>query len=372
MLQLIRDYEETLGKIDSLAVCDVGNVGVVGMIVTAMRDGDGNLRLIAWQAGQKPDDSLFSVLTRKETAVAHAISDVAIVATSATALHRNVVVTAVRTQNDGLKLIAWGVSKDGVITRKGSSAEKPYALKGRVAITAFDNDLLVTAAWLPAVGVVRFNSWRLQDDAIESLHQTDVASAGDHAALVSTSWQAVAALRDEKGNLKLICWGVDKDGNFKPQDTMTAGHVDEVTASRFFSEGIVTQNTSDIIVTAVRSGANLKLLGWQVANSTDGKISFVDSTDLPAIGKEGKVAVTTVGVTEESRRLVTGVRDIDGNLALTVWTDDTSQLFVKEASNSGGAVSDLAVTNFGDDYLATALRLADGKLKVITWHTHMT
>lgn len=375
MLELIRDDDKLAGKIDRLAVCAAGPGGAHGMIVTAVRDGDGKLSLTAWQANENFSGMPVVQLSQKGTSTAHLIGDVAVV-------WSRYVVTAVRTSDDLLKLIAWEVTKDGAINRKGS-AGKPDKITGRVAVESNATDvvaansttLIVTAVRLQN-GTVRLSSWHLKDNGdIESLHDQD-AGTGSEVALVSIGpdyafpnvTQVFAALRDGGGNLKLIQYSLDKDGHFKQLATNSAGPIDEVDAC-IYSQGLSVGFSDDSydIVTAVRKGTSLKLIGWRV--DLFGEIKRIGpSKELPA---GGKLVVTPVGVAMYSDRLLTAARDGAGNLALTVWNPDSSQFLVHEASNSAGAVSDIAVQSYGANGLATAVRQADGNLKVIAWHTKM-
>ena len=146
-------------------------------LATAVRDGGGNLKVIAWDI----NDS--GRVTRLGDDGAGAVSLV-----SATALSDFTIATAVRDGGGNLKVIAWNVDGDGNVTRRG------YDGAGAVS--------LVSAA------TVWHSSAEFPD--------TDV----------------VTTVRDGGGNLKVIAWNVDGDGNVTRRGDFVGGAVDLLDSAR--------------------------------------------------------------------------------------------------------------------------------------------
>lgn len=92
---------------------EVGFTNVQDVVVTAVRDGDGNLKLISWWVSKDTQQDI----TRKDDAIAEAISKVAITRVS-TPFHSDRLITSARLSDDTLKLTAWDVLSNGQITRQ--------------------------------------------------------------------------------------------------------------------------------------------------------------------------------------------------------------------------------------------------------------
>jgi hypothetical protein len=95
-------------------------------VVTAVRNGDGNLQLIPWNL-----DMHFDIVRLKGESdptfndpYAGKVSEIAITAFDFNYFSWDYVATAVRTNEGTLKVIAWGIDSDGNIKRHGDSGNQ--------------------------------------------------------------------------------------------------------------------------------------------------------------------------------------------------------------------------------------------------------
>ena len=112
--QLVRRDDASAGAISKLAIAPVRVASNKELIITAVRDGSGNLKLLAWEI-----TATGQILSRGNV-TGGAITDVAIGADGSHQL-----VTAVRDSGGNLKLIAWELSLGGAFEREGEIAAGP-------------------------------------------------------------------------------------------------------------------------------------------------------------------------------------------------------------------------------------------------------
>ena len=123
------------------------------IIVTAVRNGSGNLELISWRL--EPNGTLSRL--RDSGSQAGSVSRVTIAA-----IDDSNVVTAVRNGGGNLELIGWSVASNGTLTRWGDSGSQAGSVS-EISITAMDgpgptNDVLTTVR--DGSGNLLMISWR--------------------------------------------------------------------------------------------------------------------------------------------------------------------------------------------------------------------
>jgi len=363
MPQLTREGGASAGAISKVALATVDK----GIVVTAVRDDGGDLKLIAWQVSGNTQGDLAGAqhILRKGDASGGAISKVALAKVG-----QGLVVTAVRAGSGDLKLIAWSVSNDGAqIKRTGDASAGPVS---EVTIVSLDAYQFVTAV-RDGGGDLKLVAWHITADGKKFVRLGE-ASAGavSEVSVAPTGCfdynycheDMVTAVRDGSGNLKLIAWSVSKDGlQIERKGDGSAGAISKVETAyvtRVSDPGLT--NPRAVVVTAVRDGGgNLKLINWYISATFQVERKWDSSA-----GAISDVAVTMVGTPFATDRVITAVRDGGGNLKLIAW-DDGSHQIVKEGEASASAISEIAVDSVWGNYLVTAVRDGNGNLKLIGW-----
>ena len=268
------------------------------------------------------------------------------------------VVTAVRTQDANLKLIAWNVESTGTVTRTGDSGEQAchatyIDIAGHISGTR-----LVTSC-RDGGGSLKLISWDVNDDGSVITRLGDSGSQAGTAtgtSMIAVSQdRLVTAVRTEEGNLKLIGWRLNADGSL----TRLADSGNQAGSAGDIALSLMTDGT---VVTSVRAdGGSLKLISWAVSDTAITRLS--DSANLAGAATRIRAAVDEMG------HLVTAVRTEAGNLKLIVWRVDASK--ITRLADSG----DLAGETVGHDIslaagrIITGVRTAGSPLKVIMWQT---
>ncbi len=209
-----RRGEYTAGAITKVSAVSTGALGNGSGLVTAVRlKSDGSLKLIAWWISY---DGL--TVERRGSAVDQAVTQVAIAHSGGYAEPgftnaQDVVVTAVRDGDGNLKLISWWVSEDSAqtITRKDDSSDGPIGgVSSKLAITRvgtpFHSDRLITSS-RDGSGNLKLIAWDVASDGqITRQGDASAGAIGDLAANRVWSNYLVTAVRTASGNLKLIAW----------------------------------------------------------------------------------------------------------------------------------------------------------------------
>jgi len=217
-------------------------------LITAVRTGAGNLKLISWQL-----DGSTGKITRLGDSGDQA-GEVGLIALS---LQDNFMVTAVRTGSGNLKLISWGVAEDGKsITRLGDSGSQAGAVS-EIAMAG-----MVTAV-RAGNGKLKLISWSLSPDGtqIHRLNDSD-DQAGAATCICLSRFSAtryVAAVRAGNGSLKLIAFDIDPVSGAVSR----TGDSDDLAGA--VSEVSLATPESNNMTTAVRAGnGSLKLISWRM------------------------------------------------------------------------------------------------------------
>jgi hypothetical protein len=226
-------------------------LGPSEQMVTAVRDGNGNLKLIAWKVPSNGQ------IERRQSGQAGAVTRIA--ACSNPAGDR--VITAVRDGGGNLKVIAWAVTPDGVISRLPGEGTAG-AVDTISATFVGSSGTLLTTAVRDGRGNLKIISWRLAPSG--QVTQLDEASAGavsEISAIALAATRLVTAVRDGGGNLKVIAWNVDANGKVTRGKEAQAGSATQIIAFPLFLQRLGT---------AVRdAGGNLKVISWEVLPTTN-------------------------------------------------------------------------------------------------------
>ena len=191
-------------------------------LVVVMRDSAGHLRLKSWT----------SDLVLQDNAVAGSARGFALLCFLPKNGVFSVVVTAMCDDAGNLKLIAWQLGADGSLTRGGDASLGPV-LEITIAESNFSPLRAVVAA-RTAAGDLQLSEWHISDDASQiSLLGQASAGAVSHLSSATYGSALVTSFRNGSGNLELIAWEVAA-GTFTRGGTAVAGGVSAV-ASAFSS-----------------------------------------------------------------------------------------------------------------------------------------
>ncbi|HEX5705328.1 MAG TPA: hypothetical protein VFX97_19165 [Pyrinomonadaceae bacterium] len=316
-------------------------------LVTAVRDGSGDLKLISWtEAG---------VRLNGPGASAGSVSQVSAVRVGLS----NRMVTAVRDGGGNLKVIAWRVPFNGQIARLQDG--QAGAVSSISAVSVPTGDRIVTAV-RDGGGDLKVIVWNVSPAGVVN-RMPGEGQAGAvsviSSAFIGTSGTILAtAVRDGSGNLKIITWRLGVTGVIARLQEASAGAVSEISA---IAQGF------NVLVTAVRDGGgNLKLIGWTVA--ANGAITRTGETQA---GDATRISAFHL----VDARLATAVRDGGGNLKVITWNRTPTQ-FTRTGEAVAGAVSAISgcttSTLVGAPFIAnfqTSVRDGSGDLKIIPWRS---
>ena len=165
------------------------------VLVTAVRDGEGNLRLISWGI-----DYFEGTITRLHDAVAGGIQDLAV-----ESLSNSLMTTAVRNAEGNLQIILWEIGSNGTISRRSdvihqraSQISSFVGLGGGFGTAMRDeNGNLLILTWL--INQSTYNITPAGSASAGAVGQVHVAACGD-------SGDFYTAVADSNVNLKVIRW----------------------------------------------------------------------------------------------------------------------------------------------------------------------
>jgi CubicO group peptidase (beta-lactamase class C family) len=310
-LQLIPYQVSDQGGLRRGQVVEAGKASDVNLVhpkptsanaVTALRDSDGNLKTIAWQitgAGQ---------VARQGDAAAGPVKDVALTPFP----DGNGVVTATRGNQDDLKLVAWELTSSQRILRRGDISAGPVK---HVAVTTTNFHFPgVVSATVGADNKLKLIAWKF-DLGSKTFSRKGDAQAGEITgglnivrAPLNGKDIVVTALKDESGNLKLISWLVDPDGQVSRKDSASAGRVSLV--------HLEAGQNGQVFATVKDGDGNLRIIAYKVHGA--GQIERVGT------GVAGEVSRIASSYIQRNGRefLLTAVRDGENKLRTICWELD--------------------------------------------------
>jgi len=270
------------------------------------------------------------------------------------------IITAVRTGSGRLRLISWQAGAAGPISRLADS--------GNLAGDASSIDItragsrMVTAC-RTASGDLKLISWNVASSGAISRRGDSGSQAGAATAIkivAVSNTLLVTACRTGSGILRLISWRLNTNGSLTRlgDSGNAAGGVSEVALLRLPRVG-----STERLVTSVRdSDGDLKLIVWRV--STGGVFTRLgDSRNLAGNATLIRSALDPTG------RVVTSVRDGSGDLKLIVWGVSANGATVQRLGDSGSAAGAIGSNSLAslDDGVVSAVRTSSGDLKLIAW-----
>ncbi len=324
-----------------------------GRVITAVRTGQGTLRLISWQVSSS------GPITRLADS-----GNLAGVATNIDIARGSRVVTALRSGAGNLMLISWNVNAAGAITRladSGNQAGSATAIK----IIAVSNTLFVTAC-RTGDGNLRLISWQLnQNGALTRLNDSGNQAGGIGEVsliklpLTGANERVLSAVRTANGNLRVIVWRVSAAGAF----TRLGDSGDQAGDATMIRAALAPGGR---VVTSVRTASgDLRLIVWGVSANGASVLRMSDSGDQAGGIQGNSLAGFSDGV-------VSGVRTASGNLRLIAWEILPTGIVTRRSDSGDQAgnaslINLLPVTGVSGVTMVTAVRTADNTLRLISW-----
>jgi hypothetical protein len=300
----------TAGLVSDIALVTVGTDGVTTDLVTAVKNGNGNLLLIAWRLS--PTEGTIVRLT-PDGIEAGTADDISVCMGTTEPNGRPTIVASMRRGSDNLEIITFELLTNGAggatFVRTGEAENESgtdvtgTSLAGLdpgriVSAIQVDNDLQLKTYSLSAIGTT----------LIKPLAEESAGKASWIAARAFNENEAVTALRNDSGNLELIGW-LTAPGDFAIARAATNSDHDAFAAQE----------------------VSLELMG---------------------------------------RSAITAVRNEDDRLQLDVWSVPDGLASMDWVSNSGdqaGKASNIAIAALSDTLLVTAVRADNGELLLIPW-----
>ena len=318
-------------------------------LVTTLIAGNGKLKLIAWHVDED------GIITRKgDIETLGEATRVEVVS-----MGLGILVTAVRTSSGLLKMILWEVDDTGNITRMGSY-DYPSQVTD-IGIARVGPEYLLTGIRTDE-GVLRMLAWETSVRGwIKLLAE---ARGGAHSFLsmapIQTKSRAVTVMRDEDGNLKLISWFLNKKQE-NQEEIFELLRSDENWGGKTFNIAALGLDTDRLVTAITTSTFHQKLIVWR----TDSNGILIRSGDVTA----NKV------VFQEAARLgtdIVGTASItsgDHQLDVAVWKVSPDGSIVEKRLSTGPffPVNDVAITQVDWGKIAVAATGKNGRLILMIW-----
>jgi hypothetical protein len=304
----------------------------------------------------------------------------------------NYFVTAVRAQDNTFKLIAWFSGADG-FQRLGDSGNHNMAVS-EIALASMGVPTDGSADGFPegpdvgytiaAVrtggtgGVFALTSYWVDGGSFD--HQdTIIGEAATNIALTSLpplnsfthAGRSVVAYRTAQGNLRLAVYDVTLGGMFSltGDSGNQAGSVEKVA---------ITAYDAKRVMTAVQlPDGTMKLIPWRI--NDDGTITRLHGVDDPTFNDPTAGRVSEIDIVEYNDSVpgfndfvVTAVRTAEGNLRLIAWGINSGDIVrLGDSGNLAGNATQIRVAwSNNNQRLVTTLRDSDGNLRVIAWRIY--
>lgn len=324
-----------------------------GRIVTAVRDGSGELAIIAWDIEQDGNK-----VTRRGTASAGVVGRVTVCG-----LGLNTVATAVCDGTNKLKVITWRIEENGNVTRLEEATTDGQITD--VAASLIYSNVMATAVQT-ASGALQLDIWKVNADGTIK-HATSGSSDGrvnvPKTGLATPRLQVssigersvVTYVRDESNDLKTILWRYEENRELERR-----GHANLQEPSIGDITGC--QVARNLALAAIQDkDGKLKLVAYRFPE--DGK--FIEQQGVASAGDAADFSVCRLG----TQMVVTGVKDGAGHLKPILWqvTSNGGYVVRLDSAETDERFSRLAMCQTDRGQFATAIRDSDGNLKVIAW-----
>ncbi len=304
--QITRMKDKTEGKVSKVAVV---HPGFTRDIITAVKTASGKLKMITY------DVSLGGTFTRKDDYLAGSIGKLDMTRYPS----GKGAITAVQASGNKLKLISWEVDSNEKITRRGSSnAGVVKELAITKVVDGRGSGENTNNRFTGVVTAIKDNQNKLKLIAWSFNSNTKklVRKGSDEAGVISSDLRIeairVSALREilvtatktENGNLKVIAWEVTSTGNIIRRGDQTAGKVSKISMSKV---------SNNCFTTSVKDNeGNLRIIGWRVTSA--GKIERLGSENAGPISRVASSVIKRDN--GNSLFLLNVVRDENGNLKM--------------------------------------------------------
>ena len=314
-------------------------------IMTAMKNGSGNLELIGWLV-KNGDQLTRPQLTRPKgsTATAGAVQEVALTLVGRTA------VTAVRDGSGHLLLISWNVPHNLTSVDRLHDSGTHAGEASQIAMTAIGN-ILVTAL-RAGDGHLLLISWALNSDGSFTRRGDSGSQAGEVSLVKIASIGngiVVTAVRNGSGKLELIGWKISADGatihRQNPSGT-TAGAVGEIS---LIASRTDPQTGARGVITAVQNGAGkLEVIGWRIQDDGATIVPSGTTNTLPPAQIPGAATHIGIGLGGGATTYVASMRRGSGDLELIAFDMTPNGGWKREGEfvqGSGTDVTETAITS---------------------------
>lgn len=351
-----------LGASTAIAQSHLARIGdiqdqVVNTIATLNLDDERLLTVATDQSGylqliswQVTADGTFSRQKSASAGIATAVA--------ATSVNRTEVVTALQAQGGGLELIDWSVAVDGTITRRGDTEAGPI---DAVSIATVGPERILTA--VEHAGNTKLIVWDI-DSSGNFQRRGDSganAPAGVQTAVTPLSVAivggnrvalAVSGARTAAGQLTLTVWSIDNSGNLTNLSSATAQGV---------SDFQITGTAADRVVAAAKIAGLLQIIAWDVDLINGTHNLTAAGTGTGGEPAPGSFALAPLG----GAKVVTALRQADGTLKLVTW--GVVKPILELNSTTAGAVGNLSLATLGWDRIVAGVQDSANHLKLIDW-----
>jgi hypothetical protein len=256
--------------------------------------------------------------------------------------------TAVRTSSGDLEITVWESTDTGPISVDTISALDV----SEISVAGLSSSRLVTA-FRDGSGDLRLIVWEIANGTlVRKAHNIAGGTPGQIAVVRLTSTRMLTAFRTETGNLGLIVWDYS-NGVLTRKGSKSAGGV-------YLIE--LTSLTSSRVVTAFSNATNhLAMIVWDIDDK--GEITRKGSVTSGNLVKA--IAVNSLSDTQIATSII-NVSD-NYNLRVDVWDVNAKGEVHHKADASGGSTGLVAGGDTRTGVFPTAIRDADGQLKLIAW-----
>jgi hypothetical protein len=396
------------GEVNAIAI----NAFNDSEILTAVKNGSGNLELIAWRCAPVDTDV---------TRISDSGSQAGSIGEVALSLIGRTAITAVRNGSGNLLMILWDVPPGlSSITRTWDSGTTAGEAN-RIAMAVLPSNIIVTAV-RNGSGNLELISWRLEPGGtLSRLHDSGSQAGSVSRVTIATidDSNVVTAVRNGSGNLELIGWSVASNGTLTRwgDSGSQAGSVSEISIAAMDGPG----PTNDVLTTVRDGSGNLLMISWRpnpgsasierlpaggagtaselsscftltnsgpkyIASMRNGSDNpeliafavvgagassgFVRTGDYSGVGDVTETAMIDLGggrVAQATRVSESG--HPDNALAVTVFrVSDVEPTFIlPRAEGTAGEIGEVAVQAFNDTEILTAVQNASGNLELIGW-----
>ncbi len=353
----VSDSGSQAGSIGEVALSVIGRTAI-----TAVRNGSGNLLVIVWDV---PVGLGSITRTWDSGTTAGEASRIAMAL-----LPTNIIVTAVRNGSGNLELISWRLEPNGTLSRLGDSGSQAGSVS-RVAVAAIDDSNVVTAVrngsgnleligWsvAPNGTITRWGDSGSQAGSVSEISIIAMAGPGPTNDVMTT-------VRDGSGNLLIISWRPDpSSGSVERLPDGGAG-----AASRVSSCVTVTDAGPNYIA-AMRNGSDHpELIAFDVVGA-GASSGFVRTGDYSGGGEVSATAMTDLGAGRVAHAMsVSDSGHPDNALAVTVFRVSAVEptFILPRAEGTAGEIGAVAVQAFNDTEILSAVRNGSGNLELIGW-----